>query len=588
MVKVCYNKRKMNKRLKFLKIMLYVVAGVIVMRLFQIQILQKEQWVAKAEAQHTFENTIPAKRGEIYMMDGSEAEPVVMNKQVWTVIVDPFEAEEGEIERVIFTEEMKEYLTTEIGDVFKDKTRRYFVVAKNVPRELAQKIRDEEPGAVWLQERTKRVYPEGTLAARLLGFVNEDGEGQYGVEAALNEELAGKDGMLKTVADVNHVALSIGNDNVKIPAEDGKNVVLSVDRNIQAGVEKILAQKMQEFGKDQASALVMDPRDGTVLAMANLSSYDPANYGDVESAEVYVNRVTSDPYEPASVCKGFTFATGIDLGVLTPETVFYNNGYEMIDGWQIKNSTYGRDDLLGPTTIQNAYNWSLNTGSIYALKLIGGDANQITVKGRKILYDYYVNHFGLGQLTGIELFESEGLINDPEVGDGRDSMYANMTFGQNMLVTMIQVASGYSALINGGEYYMPTIVKGYLEDGKLVAKEKAGPVRRAVSESTSATMREMMWGTRSLMRQQGIDRDGYYIGGKTGTAQVIRDGAYSMDEWVATYVGYGGAAGEMPQYLVMVRIWKDGETTGAEQYAQPVFNEISNFLIDYLKIKPSV
>ena len=189
MVKVCYNKRKMNKRLKFLKIVLYVVAGVIVARLFQIQILQKEQWVAKAEAQHTFENTIKAKRGEVYMMDGSEAEPVVMNEQVYTVVVDPFEADEEEIERVIFDEKMKDYLTAEIGDVFKDKTRRYYVVAKNVPRELAQKIRDEEPGAVWLQERTKRVYPEGTLAARLLGFVNEDGEGQYDVYRTLTSKI---------------------------------------------------------------------------------------------------------------------------------------------------------------------------------------------------------------------------------------------------------------------------------------------------------------------------------------------------------------------------------------------------------------
>ncbi|MBR3320312.1 penicillin-binding protein 2 [Candidatus Saccharibacteria bacterium] len=577
-----------DKRLKFLKIVLFVAAGVICVRLFQIQILQKSEWVAKAEAQHTFENTIKAKRGEIYMMDGSEAEPVVMNEQVFTVIVDPFEADEEEIGRVLFSNEMEEYMVAEKEDVFKDKTRRYYVVARNVPRKVAQKIRDEDPKAVWLQENTKRVYPDGTMAARLLGFVNEDGEGQYGVEGSLDEELKGKDGMLKTVADVNHVALSIGKDNVKIPAEDGKNIVLTVDKNIQEGVEKIVAEKMEEFGKDQASALVMNPRNGEVLAMVNLPSYDPANYGDVESAEVYVNRVTSDPYEPASVCKGFTFATGIDLGAFTPDTTYYNQGYEIIDGWTIKNSTWDRTDLMGTRTIQEAFNYSLNTGSMYALKLIGGDATQINEKGRKILYDYYVNHFGLGQLTGIELFEAQGLINDPVEGDGRDSMYANMTFGQNLMVTMIQVASGYSALINGGEYYTPTIVKGEYKDGELIPKEKAGPVRRAVSEETSATMREMMWGTRALMRSSGVDQDGYYIGGKTGTAQVIRDGAYSMDEWVATYVGFGGADGEMPEYLVMVRIWKDGETTGAEQYAQPVFNDISNFMLDYLKIKPNV
>ncbi|MBR3131011.1 penicillin-binding protein 2 [Candidatus Saccharibacteria bacterium] len=575
-----------DKRLKFLKLMFYAVAAVILVRLFVIQIIQKNEWVAKAEAQHTMENTIKAKRGEIYMMDGSEPVAVVMNKQVYTIIVDPMIIDEDELKNVIFTDDMKDNLIVELSDVTADKSLRYMVVAKNVSREQAKKIEEKDPTGVWLKGMTKRVYPEGTLAARLLGFVNDDGEGQYGVEGSLDEELSGKDGLLKTIADVNHVALSIGNDNVKIPAEDGKNVVLSVDRNIQKNVEKIVAQKMQEFGKDQASALVMNPRNGEVLAMVNLPSYDPANYGNVDGAEVYTNRVTTDPYEPASVCKGFTFATAIDLGALNAQTTFYNNGYEMVDGWMIKNSTYGQSNILGVRTIQDAFNWSLNTGSMYALRAIGGDTTQINEKGRKILYDYFVNHFGLGQETGIELFEAKGLINDPIEGDGRDSMYANMTFGQNMMVTMIQVASGYASLINGGEYYTPTIVKGYMEDGVLVEKEAKGPVRRTVKEETSAQMREMLWGTRSAQRSYGVDRDGYYIGGKTGTAQVIRNGAYSMDEWVATYIGFGGRSGEMPQYLAMVRIWKDGETTGAEQYAMPVFNEISNYLIDYLKIRP--
>ncbi|MBR2695465.1 penicillin-binding protein 2 [Candidatus Saccharibacteria bacterium] len=581
------NDETQKKRLKVLKYALFVVAGVILVRLFMIQIIQKEEWVAKAEAQHTFENTIKAKRGEIYMMDGSEPVAVVMNEKAWTVILDPMVAEEKELADAVFTEEMKPYLTVDSAtEVLKDRTRRYFVVAKNVPRKLALELREKEVTGMIMQEGTKRVYPEGTLAARLLGFVNMDGDGQYGVEGSLDEELKGKDGRLKTIADVNNVALSIGKDNIRVPAEDGKNVVLTVDRNVQAKVEEILQRRMTEFGKDQASALVMDPRTGEILAMANLPGYDPGNYGEVEDASVYVNRVTDDPYEPASVCKSFTFATGIELGVLDANTMFYNNGYEVIDGWQIKNSTYGQANLLGPTSIQNALNWSLNTGSIHALKLIGGDATQINEQGRKTLYDFYVNHFGLGKETGIELYEATGLINDPVEGDGRDSLYANMTFGQNMLVTMLQVASGYSALVNGGEYHHPTIVKGYMEGGVLVEKERAGAAWRAVSEDTSRQMREMLWGTRSLMRATGVDRDGYFVGGKTGTAQVIRDGAYSMDEWVATYVGFGGATGEMPEYLAMVRIWKDGETTGAEQYAQPVFNDISDFMIDYLKIKP--
>ncbi len=564
-------------RIKILRTGLYVVAALILARLFLIQIVQNPEWVAKAEAQHTLENTIKAKRGEIYMMDRDEPVAVVLNRKVYTVIVDPMIANEEEVGKT---------LGTDVSEAFKDRTRRYFVVKRNATREEALRLREVGLSGVYLQEGTQRVYPEGTLAARMLGFVNADGIGQYGVEGALNEELSGKDGLLKTIADVNQVALSIGDNNVKIPAEDGKKVVLTVDRNIQSNVEKILQQKMDELGKDQGSVVVMNPKNGEVLAMANLPGYDPADYGNVESAEVYINRVTEDPYEPASVCKAFTFAAGIDLGVMTAESTYYNVDTIYIDGWPISNAS---KNGAAVRTMQYALNWSLNVGSIQALKWIGGDAENITEEGRKKLYDYYVNKFGLGRFTGIELNEAAGLIGDPVEGDGRDSMYANMTFGQNMLVTMLQVAAGYSAMVNGGEYYTPTVVKGYLdENGELVEKEKEGAVRQVISEDASRQMREMLYGTRNMQRLYGIDRDGYFIGGKTGTAQVIRDGAYVMDESTATYVGFGGASGEDPAYVVMVRIWKDGEIGDALQEAAPVFNEISNYLIDYMEIKPNL
>ena len=571
-------------RVKTLRVGILVVAGVILGRLFLVQILQKESWVEKAEAQHTLENTIKAERGEIYMMDGEEPAKVVMNEKVYTVIIDPMAADREEVKREIFEKLGAENLTVTEEEAFSDRTRRYLVVARNVAREAAGKIREAEMSGVWLQETTKRVYPEGELAARTLGFVNADGEGQYGVEGALNEELAGKDGLLKTVADVNQVALSIGDKNIKIPAEDGKDIVLTIDRNIQSNVERILREKMEAFGKDQASAVVMNPNTGEILAMANLPGYNPAEYAKVESADVYINRVTEDPYEPASVCKAFTFATGIDLGVMTPETTYYNNGYEVIDGWTIKNASL-QASLLGATTMQKALNWSLNTGSIYALKLIGGNSERITPEGRQTLYKYYTEKFRLGRETGVELYESVGLIGDPNEGDGRDSLYANMTFGQNMLVTMMQVIAGYNTLVNGGKYVEPTIVKGEMKDGALVEKERKEG-EQVIQETTSATMREMLWGTRGSYRLYGIDPGGYYIGGKTGTAQVIRDGKYSMDEWVATYVGFGGREGELPAYTAMVRIWKDGETTSAETYALPVFTEISKYLIDYMEIKP--
>ena len=572
------------KRAKVFRVGLFLVATIILSRLFLIQIIQHGEWVAKAEEQHTLENTIQAKRGEMYMMDGSEPVAVVMNETVYNLVIDPMIVDREKIKEVVDAAGIEK--TAEWDEVFSNGELRYFILAKNVSREKMLKVREAELVGVYIKETTNRVYPEGELGAQVLGFVNADGKGQYGVEGALDEKLRGKDGMLKTIADVNNIALSIGDENIKIPAEDGEDVVLTIDRNVQKGVEKILAEKVQELGDTGAAAIVMNPNNGEILAMANVPTYNPAEYGNVESAEIYVNKTTEDPYEPASVCKSIVMATGIEEGVLTPETTFYNEHVTYIDGWPIWNATV-KDSLDGTLTMQDALDWSLNTGRVQALRSIGGDATRITQKGRETLYNYYTEKFGLGRETGIELYESLGVIGDPNEGDGRDSLYANMTFGQNLQVTMVQVISAYSALINGGNYYRPTVVKGKMENGKLVEKEAEAPVRRAVSEATSKTMREMLIRTRTMQGFKALDKAGYVTGGKTGTAQVIRDGKYVLDELVATYIGFGGNSQDLSDYIIMVRIWKDGDEADGHRDALPTFIALSNFMIDYLKIKPS-
>ncbi len=570
-----------------MKIGLLGVMAVIVARLFCIQILEHDAWVEKAAAQQTLQNVLLAKRGEIYMMDGDEPVAVVMNATVYTVIIDPMTAEREAVAEKLEALVADKQVAT-LDEVFADKKLRYYVLAKNVERKVAEQIAELDLDGVWLQSDTKRVYPEGTLASTLLGFVNAEGVGQYGVEGSLNEELSGKNGLLRTVKDVSGVALSIGDDNVKIPAKDGENVVLTVDKGLQHNVEKILAQQSQEIGFKNISALVMDPNNGKILAMANIPGYDPANFGQVESAEDYVNHVIEDPYEPASVCKTFTFATGLEYGAMTPEKTFHNENVTYVDGWPIKNSTQ-RAELVGEINMQTALNWSMNTGSTQVLRWLGGSETEITPMGRSRLYEYYYERFGLGKETGIELYEATGLVyaSDAEIY-GIDSTYANMTFGQNMQVTMLQVAAGYASVINGGNYYAPTIVAGKIENGKFVPAEQKGAVRQTVSQETSATMREMLYNTRVSFRTNGFDAPGYYVGGKTGTAQMIKDGAYSFDETVATYVGFGGTDGELPQYLIMVRVWEDGKVAGGEAQALPVFNALKSFVQDYLKVKPRV
>lgn len=575
-------------RTKVLRALLAIAVVVILVQLFLIQIVQHDTWVARAEDAHIVQNTIKAKRGEIYLMDGEEPTIAVMNETVWTVTVDPMLADAEEVEKkigpVIDNKRVAEY-----SDVFADKTKRYYVLARNVKREMAEKVRDvvrdEVISGVYLKEGNARVYPEGQLASSLLGFVNIEGEGQYGVEGALDKELSGENGVLKTVTDVNNVALSIGDDNVRIPATDGKNIVLSIDRNIQFKMEQYLQAQMASSGAEHAAGLVMNPRNGEVWALANLPTYDAANYAEVEDATVFINEPLESAYEPGSMCKTFSFSAAIDQGKMTPQTTYNNTGSLVIDNWTIENAYKG---MLGTITMQTGLDYSLNTSSMTALMLLGGNPTQITQAGKNLLYQYYHDKFGFGEYTGIELFESPGVITEPNSAEAYNSRYANMTFGQGMQITMMQLAGAFSSVINGGDYYRPTVVAGEVsKSGEFNYQDFPEVVRTTISPETSSTMRSMLYGTRSYKRTQGVDKAGYYIGGKTGTSQGIKNGAYTFDETVGNYIGFGGAEGELPEYVIMVKIWGEGKKMEGEKDAMPIFDNMSQFMIDYLKIRPA-
>ncbi|MBR3249069.1 hypothetical protein IKF89_03575, partial [Candidatus Saccharibacteria bacterium] len=214
-----------RRRIKILHSVVLVALGIILVRLFIIQIFEHNDWVAKANEQHTLLETITAKRGEIYMIDHGEPVAVVLNQTTYQLVIDPAVTKKEDVEKVI-NDYAKDYVAADLNEVYNTENLRYSIVAKNIPRDVAQKIADSETPAIWLKKTNQRVYPEGQLASGLLGFVNNDGVGQYGAEGSFNKQLAGEDGLVKATADVNKVALSIGNDNVKIPAKDGENIVL--------------------------------------------------------------------------------------------------------------------------------------------------------------------------------------------------------------------------------------------------------------------------------------------------------------------------------------------------------------------------
>lgn len=574
------------QRIKALKWFTLAAFAIIAVRLFFIQIVEHDMWVAKANEQHTMLETITAKRGEIYMMDDGKPVAVVLNQTVYQVIIDPAVTPKDEIKTAL-EKHAKQYITANLDEVYNTEGLRYYIVAKNVPYSEASEIAKEGISNVWLKEGNRRVYPENEMASTILGFVNADGLGQYGVEGSLNNILTGKDGLLKSISDVNNVALSIGDNNIKIPAEDGKSVVLSIDRGLERGIEEVMAGAINSTAATHAAVLVMNPNTGEVIAMTALPNYNPGDYGNVKDASAYINQVTEIPYEPASICKNFAFSAAINEGKMTDESTYFNQGYEIVDGWKIMNAEQ-RSMLYGQINMRTALYWSLNTGSIQALKFLGGNPNEITKTGREKLYDYYHNKFRLGQATGIELIEGVGYIEDPNEGWGRDSTYANMTFGQNLGITMVQTATAFSSVINGGVWRTPSVVKGTLEKDEIKPLENREVVEdQILKPETSAMMRSMLINNRSYKARMGIDKPGYDVGGKSGTAQVIVDGAYdeSMNNLVGSYIGFVAGAGKMPEYVIMTKMWGEGQAlSGAE--AQNLFDALSNYVISYLKIKP--
>lgn len=577
------------QQIKILKRITLAAFLIITVRLFFIQIIEHSAWVAKADEQHTMLETITAKRGEIYMMDDDKPVPVVLNQTVYQVVIDPAVTKKDDIKSAL-EKHAKDYITADLDEVYNTEGLRYYIVAKNVPYTNANEIAKEGIDNVWLKEGNRRVYPEGEMGSTVLGFVNSDGLGQYGVEGSLNGLLTGKDGLLKSISDVNNVALSIGKDNVKIPAEDGKKIVLSVDRGLERGVEEVLAGAINDTAATNAAALVMNPKTGEVVSMTALPGYNPGDYGNVKDASVYVNQVTEIPYEPASIFKNFVFSAALNEGKMTADTTYLNTPSTNVDGNEIWNAEQ-REKLNNHTlTMRDALYWSLNVGSIQALKFLGDNPNEITAEGRERLYHYYNDKFRLGHATGIELMEAEGFIWDPHADIyGLNAAYANMTFGQNLSATMIQTATAFSSVVNGGVWRTPTIVKGTLEnDGSIKPLENREKIEdQILTEETSATMRSLLINNRSYKARAGIDKAGYDVGGKSGTAQVIVDGAYdeSMKNLVGSYIGFVAPSGQMPEYVVMVKMWGEGQALSGGE-AQLLFDTLSNYVIDYLKIKP--
>ena len=574
------SKLKKMSRTNILGLALLLAFSAIVVRLFQLQIIDNEKYLALADAEQMKRFEIPAQRGLIYAMDGKTPTKLVMNESIYTVFADPQMIKDDEKSEII--SKIKEVAGGNVRDGFESlldkKESRYQILATKISRKQAEMIKESDFTGIGFQETSQRVYPEGQLASQVLGFVNSEG-GQYGIEGALNDELSGKDGQLKTVTDVSGVPLTIGSRDIDTPAEDGKNVVLSIDRNIQAQAEKILKNKLESSGAKDGSVIVMDPQTGKVMAMANYPTYNPAEFSTVTDASVFMNGTTTSAYENGSVLKSLTMARGSDTGVASPSDTYYNKDFVEIEDTTINNAVLGHTGMI---TFQTAMNYSLNTGMVEIASRLGG--GQINKTARDTMYNYYHDRFGLGEKTGVEVYEEKGTVISPENAEGNAVRYSNMSFGQGMNTTMIQTASAFSSIINGGTLYKPIVINGEItSSGEYKQADAEVRQENVIKSTTSDQIRDVLVTARNSVGTTN-DLAGYRVGGKTGTSQTIENGGYVDYQTIGSYLGFGG--NNTPKFVIMVAVSGAGQNLQGTQDAGPIFTELSNWMLTYLKIQP--
>ncbi len=561
------------------------------LRLFYVQVIDYSHYKQAALNDQLKQYEIPATRGIIEAEDGSSDVPIVLNQRLYSLFADPPLIKNPnkvatQIANIIGGQATS-YLTE-----LKMKSTQYVVLANKISQAQSDKIVAMQDPGLGTQGQDYRVYPDGSLAAQVLGFVNNNGVGEYGVEQALNPILAGKPGMLKAITDINGVPLAASKENTQIAPTPGSNIVLTLNVGIQAQVEKILAKDYKSTKSQGLSAIVMDPYNGHIKAMANYPTYNPADYQAVSKQTTFQNAAIDNPIEPGSVMKTLTTSAALNSGAITANESFYDPAHWVIDGFNIHDIK--QDGGPREQNIQSILALSLNTGAVWMLMQMGDKGQTvITGKGINTWHDYMVKHFLLGQPTGIEQgYEASGYVPPPNLNDPSINLrYANTAFGQGVSVTALQLVSALSSVINGGTYYQPTLIdKIITPNGKVEINKPKIRERNVVSPKIGPELIPLMEGVVKAYLHGGFSfmnfPSNYIVGGKTGTAQVAKPtGGYYANIYNGTYIGFVG--GDRPQYMVVVYNIKPNITGYAGSFGgQPVFADIVHMLINEGYVTP--
>ncbi|WCN38985.1 PASTA domain-containing penicillin-binding protein [Aneurinibacillus uraniidurans] len=564
-------------------VLLFVVIG----RMFWLQNVQSAELLVKARKTWEKSNVINPKRGDILDRNGQQ---LAYTGKAYTVIarIAPYENDKKNKDYVQDKQGTAAKLAPILGMTSADILAKLDKKADQVelrpggwkiPKEKADQIKALNLPGISLYEETRRYYPYGVFASSVLGYVNLDGQAQMGIELSQDEQLRGEKGSFTFKKDGKGNQLPDGLESYK-PAIDGNQITITLDHNIQSYVEDALNQAAAQYKMKGITAIVADPNTGEILGMGSRPSFDPNSPTGIEN---YRNVMVGTNFEPGSTFKIATLAAAIEEGVFNPNELYMSGTYN-----KIKGSKEIRDHNGGQGWGMISFKEGVKHSSNVAFVILGYERlykQQATNK----LFEY-LQKFGFGEKTGIDLpGEERGLFDVNRHYYPRD--IASISFGQGVGVTAIQQVAAVGAVANGGKLMKPYVIKEIRDPktGAIVVQKKPQMVRRVVSENTAKQVRDLLDAVVNEKNGTGqpFALPGYHVAGKTGTAQVSRNGRYVPGKYINSFIGF--APKDNPKLLIYVLVDEpniENPSAGGKIIAAPVFKSIMERSLQYMKLSP--
>ena len=561
------NDFKINrKRIYFLFILFFIAFSLISHRLVSVQYLDASKYQGYAQFQHTDEFKLYSKRGKIFDRNGTELAISLIEKTVYAnprEVLDP--SYQAEVLSTILGIE-KEELELKLGD----KELGFVYLKRKIAAEEAEEIAKLGLHGIYIQDETKRYYPQNELAAQVVGFTGTDDNGLHGIEIQYESILRGLDGRAIAEKDVFGNVIP-GNIKSYIDPVDGKDIVLTIDSQIQYITEKNLEEVCTKYNATGATAIVMDPGNGEIFAMATYPGFDPNNYQDYD-AYSYKAGAISFTYEPGSTFKIINVAGALDNNTAGEDQVF-----DLPPSIRVSDRTI--KEIFRTSNIQYStreiIQYSSNIGAVMLALSMGNR-----------LYWESINEFGFGQVTGIELpGEENGIVHDYRTWPA--STIGALAIGQSISVTPLQLLRAVCSIANGGYLIKPTIIKEVYPDGAVGEEEPASDLKAIISSGTADSIKEMMLAVVEKGTGTNAQIEGVEVCGKTGTAEKVNENGigYSEGRSITSFVGF--APYDDPEIAIIVVVDEpkgEERTVWGGTVAAPVFKNIMEYSLNHLKV----